>query len=229
MSRFIFFLLLLANVAFGIHLYLDATQPKAGTPPETNREVMKIISITDSAKAQQEISDTKKLVESMQSAACALFSIKPADAARAETAIAAMALGDRMTRRNTEEFSRFAVSLPIQRDRKAADSVVATLKKAGVKDMLIMADNSISLGLFSSDESARRVVRDLETKAAAQVKGISITAKNPTLKEVLFAVQTPDAGLVGRLALMQRDFEGSTLKGGDCPAAAAIATTAENQ
>lgn len=218
MSRFLFFVLILANLAFAGHMYLQAQKPKDALPSETNRDAMKILSITDSNKARQEIGDAKKLVESMIGAKCAIFTVKPADAARAQTAFAAMSLGERLITRNIEEFSRFAVSLPIQRDRKAADVLVAALKKAGVKDMLVMADFSISLGLFSSEDAAKRLVSELESKVALQIKGITITAKNPTLKEINFAVRDPDAGLVTRLATIQRDIEGANIKGGDCPA-----------
>ena len=221
MTRFLFFVLLLANLAFAGHLYLNAQKPKDALPLETNRDAMKILSITDSNKARQEIGDAKKLVESMIGAKCAIFSVKPTDAAGAQTAFAAMALGERLSARNIEEFSRFAVSLPIQRDRKAADALVAALKKAGVKDMLVMADFSISLGLYSSEDAAKRLVSDLESKAASQVKGITVTAKNSTLKEVQFAIREPDAGLVTRLATIQRDIESANIKGGDCPASTA--------
>jgi hypothetical protein len=226
MARFLFFVFLIANLAFAGHIYLSHTKPSAAAPTEVNREAMKVISITDPVKAQKEAGDAKRLVESLAGAKCMQLSVKPTDAARAQTAFAAMNLGERLTSKNIEDFSRFAISLPIQRDRKSADTLVANLKKANVKDVLIMADNSISLGLFSSEEAAKRVVAELETKAANQVKGITITAKNPITRETTFAIQEPDAPMIARVAVMQRDFEGSILKGIECPVAPATATAA---
>lgn len=223
MARFLFFVLLVANVAFAGHIYLTHTKPASELPTEVNRDAMKVISTTDSEKAQKEAGEAKRIVQSLLNAQCMQFSVKPADAARAQSLFAEMSLGDKLTTKNVDEFSRFAIALPIQRDRKTADTVVANLKKANVKDVLIMADNSISLGLFSSEDAAKRVVSDLNTKAATQVKGISITAKNPVAKETIFAIREPDAMLISRVAVMQRDFESSVLKGVECPAAPATA------
>ena len=224
MARLIFFILLIANIAFAGHIYLTATKPNDAVPAEVNREAMKVISITDPAKAQKEASEAKKLVESLTGAQCMQLSVKPTDAPRAQIAFSALDLGERLTSKNIEEFTRFAIALPIQRDRKSADTLVVNLKKNNVKDLLIMADNSISLGLFSSEEAAKRVVSELVAKAPALVKGISITAKNPLAKETTFTIREPDAVLIARTAVMQRDFEASVLKGVECTDAPAVAS-----
>jgi hypothetical protein len=222
MARFLFLILLVANLAFAGHIYLS--QPTPTMPTELNREAMKVISITDSVQAQKDAVEAKKLVQNLVNAQCLQFSVKPADATRAQTLFATFNLGSQLSNQNIEEFTRFAIALPIQRDRKAADAIVASLKKANVKDVLIMADNSISLGLFSTEDAAKRVVSDLSSKVSAQVKGISITAKNPVVKETQFMIQSPDLSLISRVALMQRDFEASVLKGIACPAATVVET-----
>ncbi len=226
MPRFLFFVLLIANVAFGAHMYWRAMHSSMEVPAEINRDLMKVISITDSAKAQKDVVEAKKLVESLTGAACVRFSVKPADVARAQAALDTMLLGDRLTSKNVEEFTRFAVAIPPLRDRKAADTLLASLKKASVKDVSIMADNGISLGLFSTEEAAKRLVTDLEAKASTLVKGITITSKNPQIKETAFTVREPDANVIARVALLQRDFEASGLKGGDCDGAATAAVIA---
>jgi hypothetical protein len=217
MARFIFLLLLVANLAFAGHIYLTSTHPREGLGVEVNREAMKVLSIADPVKAQREALEAKKLVESMTTASCLQLTVKPADAPRAQTALDAMFLGERLALKNVEEFTRFAVALPVQRDRKTADTLVANLKRANVKDVLVMADNTVSLGLFSTEDAAKRVVAEMETKAASLVKGITITPKNPQTKETVFTIRAPDAVMIGKVALMQRDFETSVLKGVDCP------------
>lgn len=219
MARFLFLILLVANFAFATHIYLDHTKPSQATPIETNRDAIQVDLITDPVKAQSDAFAAKKLVETLMGATCLQLGVKPNDAARAQSILATLNLSNQLTQKNTEEFTRFAVALPIQASRKAADTLVVNLKKANVKDVLIMADNSISLGLFSTEEAAKRIVSELQTKASVQVKGISITAKNPVAKETLFQILSPDAALINRLAVMQRDFESSTLSGIDCPTA----------
>ncbi len=223
MARFFFFVLLIANLALAAHLYLTTTRPGSTSPEDVNPDAMKVISITDPVRARKEAGEAKKLVESLSGAQCMQMGVKPADAARAQAAFAAMALGERLTTRNIDEFTRFAIALPIQRDRKTADTLVANLKKANVKDVLIMADNSISLGLFSSDDSAKRLVSELEARLPALSKDISITAKNPLTRETVFIVREPDAALIAKVAVIQRDFEASVLKGVECQTAPAVA------
>ena len=223
MARFFFFVLLIANLALVAHLYLTTTRPGSTSPEDVNPDAMKVISITDPVRARKEAGEAKKLVESLSGAQCMQMGVKPADAVRAQAVFAAMALGERLTTRNIDEFTRFAIALPIQRDRKTADTLVANLKKANVKDVLIMADNSISLGLFSSDDSAKRLVSELEARLPALSKDISITAKNPLTRETVFIVREPDAALIAKVAVIQRDFEASVLKGVECPTAPAVA------
>ena len=224
MARLIFFLLLIANVALGAHIYFSETRPKAEVPREVNPGALKIVSVTDAARAQQEALAAKKLVASLSGSACVDFGVKPTDAARAQASFAAMNLGSRVSSRSAEEFSRFAVTLPAQKDKRAADTLVASLKKAGVKDVSALGDNAVSLGLFSSDEAAQKVVADLKAKAPTLVKDVQVTPRNPQARETLFTVREPDTNMVARLTLMQREFEGSNLRAVACPAVIPVAT-----
>ena len=219
MSRLVFFLLLIANVALGAHIYLDETRPRTAPPREVNPGALKIVSVTNAAKAQQDALTAKNLAVSLSGSACVDFSVKPVDSVRAQAAFAAMNLGSRVSSRNVEEFSRFAVTLSAQKDKRTADALVASLKKAGVKDVSALADNAISLGLFSSDEAAQKVVSDLTAKAQSLVKDVQVNPRNPQPKETLFTLREPDTNWIARLTLMQREFESSSLRAVTCPAA----------
>ena len=223
MARFIFFLLLLANIAFGAHLYLSETQPGSSPPPEINRDALKIVSVAEPGKAQAEALAARKLAESLKGSACVDFGVRPADGARAGISFAAMNLGDRLSSRNIEDFTRFAVSLPPQKDKRAADALVASLKKAGVKDVSVLGDNSISLGVYSSDEAAKKAGSDLQNKAGSLVKELQITPRGAQVKETLFTVKEPDMNMIARLTIMQREFDTSSLKAVACPVEAAVA------
>ena len=212
MARFAFFLLLIANVAFGAWLYQSETRPRAALPPEINRDAMKIVSVTEPARAQAEAMAAKKLAEALRGSACVDFGVKPADGAKAQISFAAMNLGDRLSTRNVEDYSRFAVSLPPQKDKRAAETLLASLKKSGVKDVSILGDNSISLGVFSSDEASKKAAADIQARAGSLVKDLQVTPRNAQLKELMFTVKEPDMNMIARLTIMQRDFEGSTLK-----------------
>jgi len=100
---------------------------------------------------------------------------------------------------------------------------VANLKKAGVKDVSVLGDSSISLGVFSSDEASKKAAADIQARAGLLVKDLQITPRNPQLKEVLFTVKEPDMNMIARLTIMQRDFESSSLKAVTCPVATPVA------
>ena len=222
MARFIFLLLLLANIAFGLYLYLAETQPAAAPPREINRDALQILSVADPAKAQADALAARKFAESLKGSACVDFSVKPADGTRAGIAFAAMNLGEKMTSRNVEDFSRFVLTLPAQRDKRAAETQLANLKKAGVKDVSLLGDNGISLGVFSSDESARKALADIQSKAGSLAKDVQISPRNPQVKEMLFTLRDPDMNMIARLTILQREFEASSLKAVACPVAAPV-------
>jgi hypothetical protein len=148
------------------------------------------------------------------------FGVKPADAARAQTAFADMQLGARLSSRNIEEFARYGVVIPAQSDKKAADNLLANLKKAGVKDVSLLPDNTISLGVFSSEEAAKRYFAELDGKTGALLKNAAIVPRNPQIRETVFNIKEPDINMIARLTVMQRDFESSSLKAVGCTAAA---------
>lgn len=228
MARLIFFLLLIANVALGAYLYQSETTAKPVGPREVNASALKIIAVTDAAKAQQEAIAAKAIAAALSGSACVDFAVKQADAARAQAAFTEMRLGNRLSSRIAEEFSRFAVQLPPQKDKRAADALVTNLKKAGIKDVSALGDNAVSLGLFSSDEAAQKVVADLKLKAPLLVKDVQVTPRTPQVKEVLFTIREPDTNMVARLTLMQRDFEASGLRAVACPAVAAVPAPTES-
>ena len=66
MSRFIFLLLLLANVAFGTYLYLAETRPATTLPREINRDAMKIVAVADPGKAATDALAARKLADSLK-------------------------------------------------------------------------------------------------------------------------------------------------------------------
>ena len=226
MARLLFFLLLILNVALGAHIYLSETKPKAEAPREVNPGALKIVSVTEPVKAQEDAIAARKLTATLTGSACVDFAVKPADGARAQVSFAAMNLGSRLSSRNVDEFSRFAVSLPPQKDKRAADTLVANLKKAGVKDVSALGDNAISLGVFSSDEAAQKAVAELKTKAQTLVKDVQVTPRNSQTKETLFTLREPDTNMVARLTLMQREFEGSSLRAVTCPPVVPVAAVA---
>ena len=85
MSRFLFFLLLLAALAVGAHLWLSVQTEKGDfSARERNRDEVRLVAVTPPALAAQRAEETRQTVQSLAGAACVEFSgIAAADAQRA--------------------------------------------------------------------------------------------------------------------------------------------------
>lgn len=220
MSRFLFFLLLLAVAAFGAHLWLSAETGRPNVSArELNADQVKIVGVTPPVVAAHNAEQVRRETQGLAGAACVEFSgLAAADFARAHDAFASMRLGDRLSERRVEDVTRYWVFVPPAADRRAAEATMAQLKRLGVGDLSIRPDNSISLGVFSSEDAAQRFLGSL---AAKGVKGAQVGPFAKDLRDLTMLVREPDTEMVARLAIVQRDFPGSKLRAVACPAAAA--------
>jgi hypothetical protein len=216
LSRLIFFVLLLAALALGAHIALSI-QGESGdfSRRERNRDEIRIVAVTPPSLAAKRAEETRKAVQSLAGAACVEFSgVAAADAARARDAFAALQIGARLSERRVEEITRYWVFIRPARDRRTAENTMAQLRRQGVTDMSIRPDNAISLGVFSTEEAARRFLATLEAK------GITTAEQGPfarDLRELVMLVRDPDSELISRLAVMQRDFAAAQLHAVPCP------------
>lgn len=217
MSRLLFFLLLLAALAVGAHLWLSVRTEKSDfSTRERNRDEVKLVAVTPPPVAAQRAEESRKTVQSLAGAPCVEFSgIAANDAQRARDAFAALQLGTRISERRVEEISRYWVFIPPANDRRTAEATMAQIRRQGVSDMSIRPDNSISLGVFSTEEAARRFLTSIEAKG---VKGAEQSPFVRELRELAMLIREPDTELVARLALLQRDFNASQLRAVPCPA-----------
>ena len=216
MSRLLFFLLLIAVLAVGAHLWLSGQAEIADfSLREKNRDDIKLVAVTPPTVAARRNEETRKAMQSLVGAACVEFSgVAPADATRAHDAFAAMQLGDRLVERRVEEITRHWVFMPPAPDRRTADATVADLKRRGVNDVSLRPDLSVSLGVFSTEEAARRFLASLDGKG---VRGAQEGPFAKELREMVMVVREPDSELVSRLTLLQRDYTGSQLRAVPCP------------
>ena len=217
MSRFLFFLLLLAILALGAHLWLTSQVEKTDfSARERNRDEVRIVAVTPPSVAALRAEDNRKTQQSLAGAACVEFSgVAANDAFRAREAFASLQLGARVAERRIEEITRYWVFIPPARDRRTAETRMAEARRQGVNDLSIRPDNSISLGVFSTEEAARRFLTSMAAKGLRDAEQGPFTKD---LRELVMLVREPDSELLARLTLMQRDFTGSQLRAVPCPA-----------
>ena len=216
MSRFAFFILLIVTVAFGAHLWLTSGlhEPNLSVR-ERNRDEMRIVAVTAPVVAARKAEETRAIMQNLAGAACVEFSgISAPDIARAREAFATLRLGERLTERRVEEITRHWVYIPPARDRRTAEATMARLRAQNVSEMSIRPDNAVSLGVFSTEDAARRYLATLEAKG---VKGAEVGAFVKELREIAMLVKEPDTETVARLTVLQRDFSGAQLRAVTCP------------
>ena len=217
MSRFLFFILLVAAAALGAHLWLSARTERADlSVRERNRDEVKIVAVTPPQMAARKAEEARVTMQNLAGAACVEFSgLAGADMPRAREAFATLRLGDRLAERRVEDITRHWVFIPPARDRKTAEATMARLRAQNVTEMSIRPDNAISLGVFSTEEAARRFLTGLEARG---VRGAEAGGFTRELRELTFLVKEPDTETVARLALLQREFPGARLRAVPCPA-----------
>jgi hypothetical protein len=216
-ARFLFFILLVGILGLGAHVWLTSQGERSDfSGREKNRDEVRIVAVTPPSIAARRVEDARKAAQSLVGAACVEFSgIQPADAARAREAFNSLQLGARLAERRVEDISRHWVYIPGTADRRAAETRMAELRRQGVADLSIRPDNAISLGVFSSEEAARRF---LTTLSARGVRGAEQGPFTRDLREIVMLVRDPDTELVARLTVMQRDYPSSLLRAVPCPA-----------
>jgi sporulation related protein len=215
-ARLLFFLLVIANLAFGAHLWLTGSgEARDFSARERNRDEVKLVAVTPPLIAARKAEETRETVQRLQGAACVEFAgVTSADLPRAREAFAAFKLGERLIERRLEDITRYWVFMPAARDRKSAEATMAELRKKGVGDMSIRPDNTVSLGVFSTEEAARRYLTSMEAKGARGAQSGPFTKE---LREIAFLVREPDTEMVARLAILQRDYNGALIRAVTCP------------
>ena len=217
MARLAFFLVLLAVLGYGTHLWLSTPRERADfAAREKNRDDVRIVAVTPPNVAAQRAEDVRNTQRNLVGAACVEFSgIPAAEAQRAREAFNALQLGTRLSERRVEEIKLHWVFVPGTSDRRAAETRMAELRRQGVQEMSIRPDNAISLGVFSSEEAARRFLTSIQARG---VRGAEQGPFSRELRELVMLIREPDTELVARLTVLQRDYPGAQLRAVPCPA-----------
>lgn len=144
------------------------------------------------------------------------------DVARADGALAALALPADTLQRRVVEVDGWWVHMPVMKTKPEVDRKVGELKGLGVADFYVVQEpanwrNAISLGLFKSEEAANA---ELERLRKQGVRSAVVTRREKFLRQVSFLVREPAAATASRIAELQRDFPAAEVKAIACPAAA---------
>lgn len=146
--------------------------------------------------------------------ACVEFGDFAADAAeRVQARLEAMNLGVRLATISIEIPGWYMVYVPPLKTRAEADRTADELRGRGVRDLMVIEDNSalrnaISLGQFKDQDLALRHQSDLERRG---IKGVRVSVRSGGGTATRFRIKSPDATQVQQMTALQKEFAGTRI------------------
>lgn len=128
-------------------------------------------------------------------------------------------LGRQLSTRRIEVSSAWWVWLPPLRNRPEADARLAELRRLGLQDLYVITENgplrfAISLGVFKSEETARRFMASLDEKG---VTGASVGPRPQPVTQTVLVVRDPQQPQIARFQELKPAYPGTEVRIGDCP------------
>jgi len=137
---------------------------------------------------------------------------------RANAALAELNLGEGLVQRQNDSTTGYWVYMPPLKTRAAVNKKIAELKGMGVEDYFIVQEsgrwkNSISLGLFKTEEAANNYLAYLRSKG---VRSAVVGARANNIKITIFMLKNLDKDVTKKIHLLHKKFAGSELKQTAC-------------
>jgi len=135
-----------------------------------------------------------------------------------QTGMAPLRLGDKLSQRIVEHTGGFWVYIPPLTTTAEVQRKIGQLKKLGVDDHFVVQEegvwfNTISLGVFKTEEAARKFHESLREKG---VRSAKVGERMSKLKFTVFVLKDVDATTAEKIKALQRGFPESELKTTDC-------------
>lgn len=216
MLKFIFWILLLANAALlALNLGILGTIVPDGREPQRSKRQIDPQRLTLLAGGAAAASAVIAPAAAPALVACTEIGNFPlAVASRFEAQTAALALGDRQSRRNLREISSYMVYIPSQGDQAGAQKKVEELRQRGVTNFFVMQDNSdlrwgISLGVFKTDATAQKLLAQLRQQGVLSAR---IGTRSVATSKVVFQIRDLNPASATALDRIAADFPEQQLR-----------------
>ncbi len=143
-----------------------------------------------------------------------------AELPRAQAAIDALALGDRVLRTDVAVSSSYWVFIAPLQSKPDMDRKINQLKALGVSEYAPLVETgrfrfAISLGVFRTEAGAKARLASLKSKG---VRSAQIGEREQRITQKAFVFRNPDDALSTRLGSLKADYPGAELRMVDCPA-----------
>jgi hypothetical protein len=140
------------------------------------------------------------------------------DLTRATAALSALKLGNNLTQRQIEHVSGYWVYIPPLKNKAEVEKKVAQIKALGLEEYFVMQEagkwqNAISFGVFKTEEAAHKFLESILVKG---VKSAKVGEHMSKRMLTVFLLKDPDAGVMAKMAGLQKDFPDSELNAAAC-------------
>lgn len=199
--RTVVFLLIVANLLFlawAQGLLGSSSSPDAfRMQQQLLADQIRIVSRDDApteADTEKEVKAAEKKLEKVEEVCVQLNGLVVADSERFETLLSEKFSAFKAVRTKISGSTSYWVHIPPLASKKEAETKASELKKFGITDFFIMQEAgqnnlAISLGLFSSKESA---LAYLETLRGKGVKSAKLTERNVKPPLVMLEIRGPE-------------------------------------
>jgi hypothetical protein len=240
MMKWIFGLLILVNVVFfavmqwGSALTVDNNNLQVQTP--INADKIKIVTTLASstavpASASAAVSSVASAVmlsnpvsavangaSTAQLGCMEWGEFSGADLQRVNNLITSMTLGYKTKQRTVEYTTGYWVYIAPIKSAAQIKKKVAQLKKMDVQDYFVVKEsgvwkNSISLGIFKTEESAKKYLAKLQEQG---VRSAKVGERASKLKFSIFVMNRLDSAQLAQVTSLHKDFPESELKSVAC-------------
>ena len=211
--RTVFFILMLANVAFFAFARSGSGAEANGDAQiigqQLNREKIRLLT------PEQVSALTRKPEPPKVATVCLEWgAFVGGDAARAGQALEPLGLGAKLTQRRQEDVAGFWVYIPPLASRQIATQKAGELKRLGVDEYFVVPDdpkwrNAISLGVFKTEEAAKARRDAVHAKG---VKSAIIGAREMQLSKTYFQLREADSTLAAKLNELKQGFAGTEVR-----------------
>lgn len=225
--RALFLLLILANLLFFAYVQVAGEEASIASriaALQINPERIRIAGRGDAPAAEAAKQTGQKSIPPVLApkapAACLEWNnLGGPDVAQAENALAGLGIEPARIERVFADADGFWVHMPPLPGRADVERKIGELKALGVREFFVVQEpgawqNAISLGIFRSDEAANVFLASLRQRG---VRSAIVTRREKLLKQVVLYIREPDAPLVAKLAEIQRNYPGTSMKAAPCP------------
>ena len=211
--RILFFVLMLANAAFFAYAWFGPGALAGGDAQivgqQLNPQKIRLLA-PEQVNALTRKPEPPKVV-----AVCVEWgAFGAADEARAEQALEPLGLGAKLSQRRQDDGGGFWVYIPPLASRQLALQKAGELKRLGVDDYFVIADdakwrNAVSLGVFKTEDAAKARLADLR---ARNVRSAIVGARETPQGRTWFLVREALPAVVAKLNELKSGFPGTEVR-----------------